>query len=214
MTISTTKINIGIISSSDLMRQGLQLLFEKTIHICTSYSSIEQVTRYKRDSIFFLYDPREDELNIRQQITTLKNHNKLSSIIILSSCTSPRFIWNILEQGANGFLCLHEQSWQRILLFLEDNHRETLCLSPTAQKALTELQHFDGIQLTEYQRQVIQLMLQQKTAPQIAQRLDKSLDAVYQVQRRIRDSFAVNNNSELVKKLVDLGVIDPVSRYY
>lgn len=211
MTVSTTKSNIIIVSPSDLIRQGLRLLFGQTIHNCRSYSSVDEVIYHKKDSIFFLYDPHENEFSIRQQITTLKNQNRYISVIIISSCTSPRFIWNLLEHGANGFLCLHEQSWQRILLFLEDNHRDILCLSPTAQKALVELKHFEGIQLTVYQRQIVELMLQRKTPPQIAQKLDKSLDAVYQVQRRIRDLFSVNNNSELLNKLVDLGLIDPIS---
>lgn len=208
MVTPTFSVNIIIVTPSDIIRRGLQSLFANTPYSCTSFNTIESIPFSSiHNVIVFLYDPHEDELTIKQQIIGLKNINRDIRVIVLSSRTNLRFIWNTLEQGANGFLCLHEQTAQRIMLFIQDNNPDVLCLSPTAQKALTMLRYYGDIQLTEYQREVINLMLQQKSASQIAKALHRNLDAVYQVQRRLRDFFSVSNNSDLVQKLTDLDFI-------
>ncbi len=134
---------------------------------------------------------------------------RMPKVIRLSACITPCWVHQAIHQGAKGYLYLGDTLLERLPQAVRDVLAGGLYLSPSASAALSEYQYFLPYvqRITAYHRQVIDQMAQYRPAGQIAVRLGRTTQAIYQVQRYLREQFEAETNGALLDRLAALGLI-------
>lgn len=138
-------------------------------------------------------------------LTTLRRQMPRAKLIVLAPEGYPIKVWQAIQQGVNGYLCMTDRLTERLPQLVQEIDTNRLYLSPSAQLALATVQHFRQQRLTNYQHEVLRLMLKQWTVTRIANDLGRSRQAIYQVQRYLREVFDATNNADLLHILTELG---------
>ena len=195
-----------IITPFDLIATAFQtLLADQNIStVCISDIS-EGPSNSFVPQIIFLDDASITE---NTQLEDIQKQYPNSKIVILSLTCQPLHVRKFIKAGAIGYLYLHDRLVPRLLLIVEDILNGGTYLSPTAQTALTSVRYYHELRLTDYQTDVLCLMIQHYTASQIADELGRSTGAIYQVQRILREIFVVETNSQLVKQVISLQLLE------
>lgn len=199
---------VAVISSSDLMRLALEnLLISHSCRVAI-YANIEQFRHSRFPAHFILlHNLSDNEALLKQQIAMLQLSSASVKVLVISSHCEPTFIWNLIQAGTSGILCLQDDLCQWIGIHLKNPQSSTLLLSPHAQSALGNVQYFQQLHLTDYQRQVLCLMRQCTSTQDIARHLNRSMGAIYQVQHLLRDLFEVSSNKELIAKIQAFSIV-------
>jgi hypothetical protein len=130
-------------------------------------------------------------------------------IIRISNCIAPCTVHAALARGTKGYLYLGDSLTDRLPQAVKDVLAGGVYLSPSASTALEEYRYFQSYltKITPYHRQVLDHMLEYRTAGQIAALLGRTTQAIYQVQRYLREQFEANSNGALLERLTALGVL-------
>jgi DNA-binding NarL/FixJ family response regulator len=201
--------HVLIITPSDLITTAFQTLLAAQDISTTCISNLSDNPANYLAQIIFLDDA------IIGAGTGLKRIQKKypnSKIVILSLACEPIHVWNMIEAGVSGYLYLRDRLVSRIPMILEDVLNGSPYLSPSAQAALTSIRYYRSQVLTTYQADVLRLMTKHWTANRIASELGRSMAAIYQVQKLLRETFDAETNSELVEKVVSLKLLEPSER--
>ena len=198
--------HVLIITPSDLIATAFQTLLtaQDISAVCTSDVSDSHVS-HPAPHIIFLDDALIATDNLLKR---LQKKYRNSKVIVLSLDCEPIHVWEMIEAGISGFIYLRDRLVSRIPLILEDVLNGSLYLSPSAQAALTSIRYYRSQDLTDYQADVLRLMIKHWTANRIASELGRSTAAIYQVQKFLRETFDAETNSELVQKVVSLKLVD------
>lgn len=131
-------------------------------------------------------------------------------VIRISNCIAPCTVHTALASGAKGYLYLGDSLIDRLPQAVRDVLAGGVYLSPSASTALEEYRYFESYlsKITPYHRQVLDHMLDYCTAGQIAALLGRTTQAIYQVQRYLREQFEASSNGALLERLTALGVLE------
>lgn len=192
-----------IATPSDLLEASLKsALVECRFSVTTAASANVIVTGETSADVVFLDDRLLDELTVEIILAYIN-----CPLILLSASCDALYVWQMVQAGASGYLYLQDRLLPRLRLTVEDVCSGGLYLSPSAQIALATIRHYREQHLTAYQRDVMRLMVKHWTAPRIARALGRKTDAIYQVQRYLRQVFDVQTNSELIQRAQSLNLI-------
>ena len=202
--------NVYVITSFDLIAVAFQSVLAAHHIPVTCLSSLDELDSGRSNpGVLFIEDTILCEgSRTCHQIQQVKKRFPRSKIVIISVTCDPSYVWQLVEAGVNGYLYTQDRLVPRIPLIIEDVSNGGLYLSPSAQTALASIRYYRDLHLTDYQLDVLRLMAEHKTAPQISKILKRTTGAIYQVQKTLREIFNVETNGELVQKILELNLLD------
>lgn len=195
--------HILILTPSDLLGAGMKHVLERN-HYRVSVHNEVTVTH---NATLIIVDACLMTDSIAHLLTKLQRESVNVPIVIMSDSCDEVDVWQAIQSGTKGFLCLRDHLVPMLPHIIADLVRGDFYLSPSAQTALATFQFYQNTTLTSYQQDVLRLMRKHWSAGRIAQDLGRSPAAIYQVQRYLRDLFDAENNGELLEFIARLEVL-------
>ncbi|MEQ8671753.1 MAG: hypothetical protein RLP44_01600 [Aggregatilineales bacterium] len=197
---------IGLLTASDLLTIAIKSTL-RNFHLVEIKLPVahDRGVRFTANDVLLLDD-------FALQASTMPSFiecNPDSKRVLLSHDPSPPFIQKTLTDGFQGYLYLGDTLADRLQQGIYDVMDGGRYLSPTASSALERLEYFSEVtrwQLTPYQQEVLKLMRDHWSTGQIAAHLNRKPNAIYQVQRLLRELFDAPTNSHLIHDLNELGL--------
>ncbi|HEX6224146.1 MAG TPA: response regulator transcription factor, partial [Chryseolinea sp.] len=153
-------------------------------------------------------DGTETSTNILQKYPEVK-------IIILTMHNSNNFILHMMDLGVHAFLLKNTEpdELEKAIYGVADKdfyHNElvaTVLRKSVNEKRMSQRPTFQSAELTEREKEILQLICQELTMKEIGQRLFLSENTVRNHRVNIMEKVGVNNIVGLVKYAYDVGVV-------
>jgi DNA-binding NarL/FixJ family response regulator len=139
-----------------------------------------------------------------------------SKQILLSGRCDPLYVQRVIARGFSGYLYLGDSLVDRLPQAVKDVAENGMYLSPSAAAALARIEHYEqNLQprLNAYHFEVLSLMEQHWHAGRIATHLGRTINAIYQVQRYLRNLFEVETTGELLERARTLGLLTGTNEF-
>lgn len=201
--------NILIADDHDLIRSGLSDIIKTIaddIHIILSTNGAETLTALTDNKIeMAILDidlPDQSGMDIAQIV---KDRNLANSIVIFTGVENPTFAHKaLLEIGVDAFILKSASINQTIstisaILSGEDVKSEQIKnLPPISTKIFSRQKHHDAPELSNREREILNLIINGYTSSQISDQLLISGNTVRKHRENINRKFGVSSPSELI----------------
>jgi DNA-binding NarL/FixJ family response regulator len=137
-------------------------------------------------------------------------------ILILSMYEDERFVYHLMENGANGYLLKNAEP-QEIRRAIMDVHEKGYYLNSFVNRILLKRSHArqkvipslnNEITLTDKEKEVLRFICMEYTAQEIAQKMDISARTVEAIKDRLMERFGSRNTAGLVFFAVKNNLVD------
>lgn len=180
-------IRVGIAEDQKIFRQGLENLlnsFSGIQVVCTAENGLELVEQLESaQPDVVLVDYRMPVLNGLETVRKIRETNQQLKILILSMYDDPEFVETTLESGANGYLSKDDdpEEIEKAILssvetgyYLNDKTSKILISKLMHQGKMSPKFEKDKIEFSPFELEVLQLICQEFTTLEIADRLCRS----------------------------------------
>ncbi len=214
----SSKIKVLIADDHQIVRDGLRSLLEKEPDlevIATAEdgrSTVKTVEALKPDVV--IMDVSMPELNGIEATRQLTHDAPGVKVIALSMHNDRRFVINMLKAGASGYLikdCAFKELTKAIQvvvrkgkIFLSPEISDVVVNNYVTGPAGPESLIYSA--LTPREREVLQLVCEGKTSPQIAASLFVSVKTVECHRSQVMHKLKINNLADLVKYAIQEGL--------
>ncbi len=157
--------------------------------------------------------PGKDGIEATKVISKLYPHIK---VVILSMYEDERFIYHLMENGANGYLLKNAEP-QEIRKAIVDVYEKGYYLNNFVNRILLKRAHAkqkiapslsNEISLSDRERDVLKYICMEFTAQEIAQKMDISPRTVEAIKDRLMERFGSKNTAGLVFFAVKNNLVD------
>ena len=138
--------------------------------------------------------PNFDVLTALGQLATLDPRLR---VIIITAQQDPQLVKAASEKGAAGYILKEEALSNLLPQAIRDVAAGRLWFSPRASQYLIRGATAQ-VDLSEYQRDILRLMVSGKAPEAIAADLGRSLSAIYSAQGQIREKLGVATNEQVI----------------
>ncbi len=159
-----------------------------------------------------IMDVSMPDLNGMEATRAIKSKAPAVKVLALSAHSNRKFVTNILEAGASGYL-LKNDATERLINAIRHVASDQSYLSPSIAKIVVE-SYVQGHPERESQqvlstreREVLQLLAEGKSVKQIASSLHISVKTAETHSRNIKLKLDIHNTSELIRWALKEGVI-------
>lgn len=207
-------MRVMLVDDQSIILDGLAALLEGDPDIevvgtaANGQDAVEAAIRLKPDVIVMdISMPIMDGIEATRQI---KKKLKKVQVLILSMYNRREFITEILAAGASGYV-LKNTNRKELLEAMHTVVKGRQYLAGEVQQTLYAVDGIDGpletksITLTKREREVITLITQQHTNPEIADMLNLSLSTVETHRKNILHKLGLHNGAGLVKYAMERG---------
>ncbi|MCL4296782.1 MAG: response regulator transcription factor [Anaerolineae bacterium] len=213
------KIKILLADDHTIVRKGIRSLLDSETDIEVvgeaedGREAVEKVERLSPDIV--LMDstmPILNGLEATRQISKRFPHVK---VLVLTMHTNEEYIFQFLQAGAAGYL-VKQAAPKELVSAIEAVHRGDYFLSPAISKTMIEeyIRHVKTInkddpyeQLTDREREVLQLIVEGFSNREIAERLHISLKTAGVHRINLMHKLNIHNVTELTKFAIRKGII-------
>lgn len=207
------KIRIGIVDDHPVVIQGLKTLFDQNdnfdvVAAFTEGKKIIDYVKLERLDIVLLDIalPDGNGVDICREIKKVSSD---TGVIFISNRTDRTIILQSIKNGANGYL-LKNSSMEELMDSINNVVNGRFVLSREVEKIISkpspsELQEIP--RLTNREIEVLQLMAEGKTSPEIAKVLFLSSLTVVTHRRNILQKFNAKNSFDVIRMAKDYGII-------
>lgn len=201
-------ISILIIDDHPLVSDGIgtmlkDVTFVQVVGACkTAREAIHFLAAYRPDII--LLDINLPDMDGLQLCDTIRETNRQSKIVVLTSANEAGLISQLLKKGANGYL-LKNMERSELLTAIETVLVGKVFLSKAANEKLLEQFHTlnDAVAqapiLTRREKEILLLLQEGFTGPQIADKLFLSQYTVETHRKNLMQKLNANNTQLLLK---------------
>jgi DNA-binding NarL/FixJ family response regulator len=157
--------------------------------------------------------PKKDGVETTKVLSRLHPETK---VIVLTMFEDERFVAHLMENGAHGYILKDAEPGEirKAILEVKANgfylspfvNRVLLRKSHAKTKGLPSLEH--GVQVSDKEKEVIQLICQEFTAAEIAQKMEISPRTVEAIKDRLMERFGTRNTAGLVFFAVKNNLVD------
>ncbi len=214
-----TIINVLIADDHKIFRDGIRSLLarEKDIHVVADVSNgselLETVKEHQVDVVIMDIDMGEP--NGVETTRLLKQDHPHISVLILSMLGVHEFVLQALENGATGYL-LKNAGKDEVLTAIRCISKGDSYFSREVSAILIEAlhnprsdrRHSSKIPISAREAEVLKLIAQEYSNPEIAQKLFISIRTVDTHRRNLLEKIGVKNTAGLVKYAISKGLID------
>lgn len=212
-------VSISVLLADDhkLIRQGLRSLLESNSRmriVGEANSGRETVElNQKLAPAVIVMDVEMPDLNGIEATRQIIKQNKNAKIIALSMHTDRKYVAQMLEAGAKGYLpkdCALEEL-EKAILTVADNRTY---LSPRVADVvvkdyvvhLSAKEALENIELSSREKEVLQLLSEGKTTKEIAYVLHVSAKTVESHRKNIMEKLGIHSIAELTKYAIRRGI--------
>ena len=215
------KIRILIADDHTIVRQGLSRLLEeqpdlKVVGEATDgQKTVEQALDLKPDVLIMdIAMPRMNGIEAAKRIRKLLPKTK---ILILSMYSHEHYIHQLMEAGVSGYL-LKDDSGRDIIKAIHAALKDETSLNPAISKVLVESYRSPGKgisrsdrygQLTNREREVLQLIAEGHSTRQIADMLFVSISTIKSHRAHLMEKLNIDSSVKLIHFAIQLGLVDP-----
>jgi DNA-binding NarL/FixJ family response regulator len=210
-------VKILLADDHTIIRQGLRSLLEKQPDIEVvgevgdGRKAIESVRELAPDIVIMdITMPNLNGIDATRKIIEGRGGTK---VIALSMHSSRRFVTEMLKAGASGYIlkeCLFDELVEAIKTVLNGgiylSPRITGVVVDDYVKRLSTKYQPEAPDLTEREREVLQLLAEGKSTKQVALQLHVSAKTVESNRRNIMDKLGIHNVAELTKYAIREGL--------
>lgn len=212
-------IRILLADDHSLLRQSLRVLLEMEPDLAVvgeagdGLETLDQVEALAPDVV--LMDIAMPHLNGLEATRRLNKKCPEAKVIILSMHGDDQYIGQALRAGASGYL-LKDASKEELLLAIRSVHQGGSYLSPRLSKKLIDdfLRLSDPAApnpyhdlLTDREREILQLMAENRSSPEIGRILSISPKTVRNHRANIMEKLGLHSQSDVVKYALRQGLI-------
>lgn len=215
-------IKILIADDHKMFRDGLKSLLEKEINIeiAGEAENGQEVLDFLKDHAVnvVLMDIDMDEMNGFKATQELKKHFPKTQVLVLSMHSETSYIITMLDAGATGYILKNagrDEMIRAINVVAEGN---TYYSSKVSNKIIEQLSakkkakkissSIEDMPLTDREIEVLHLISEEYSNPEIAKKLFISIRTVDTHRRNLLDKIGVKNTVGLVKYAIKKGLID------
>jgi DNA-binding NarL/FixJ family response regulator len=215
-------IKILIADDHQMFRDGLKSLLEKesNIEIVGEAENGQEVLDFVKDHEvnLVLMDINMDGMNGIEATQQLKKNHPNTQVLVLSMHSETSYILTMLDAGAKGYILKNagrDEMIRAIKVVAEGN---TYYSSQVSNKIIEQLSakkkvkklssSIQDMPLTEREIEVLLLISQEYSNPEIAEKLFISIRTVDTHRRNLLDKLGVKNTAGLVKYAIKKGLID------
>lgn len=213
-------INVAIADDHKIFRKGVILSLRPFTNIKFIFEAengvdlLEGLTREKPDIVLMdLRMPVKDGIETTKAISKLYPQIK---VIVLSMYEDERFVFHLMENGANGYLLKNAEP-QEIRRAIMDVYEKGFYLNNFVNRILLKRSHArqkvipslnSEVTLSEKEKDVLRFICMEFTASEIAQKMEISARTVEAIKDRLMDRFGSKNTAGLVFFAVRNHLID------
>lgn len=210
-------ISVLIVDDHQLMRQGLVALLEEQDDLDvvgeadSGRAAVELARQHKPDVIVLDIDMKDlNGIDAAKQI--LSSHPDIR-ILALTMHSDQQYITGMLDAGAMGFLP-KDSAFEELTRGIHSLARGDMYLSPTVtgtvlkdyRERSEERRQGQHSQLTDREREVLQLVAEGLSSKEIASRLEISTNTVIRHRQNIMESLGLRTIAELTKYAIRQGL--------
>jgi DNA-binding NarL/FixJ family response regulator len=202
-------INLLIYEDNPQLREGLTMLIDGTdgFNVMASFKNcnnvVEQVEAFDPDVI--LMDIDMPGTNGIEGLKLIRQRNQKAKVLMLTVFDDNKNVFEALKNGANGYI-LKKTPPQKLLEYIQE--ASTGGAPMTASIATQVLQmfaslnnnHNDQYNLSEREKEVLQLLVNGYSYKMIASEMFIAIDTVRSHIKKIYEKLQVNSKSEAVAK--------------
>jgi DNA-binding NarL/FixJ family response regulator len=207
-TQSTTRVIL--VDDHNLVRSGLAALlrrdgrFDVVGEATDGIEALKKIQEIKCDLLIIdLAMPRLGGIAVIEEI---RRHNKGIRILVLSMYDDAQFVARAIKNGANGYLLKHAMDGELFDAIEQVLAGDEFISDSVDAEALVEFT-FDDYELTTREKEVLQLIAEGMTNPEIADALFISPHTVTRHRANLMKKLNVHNRVELVKVANSRGLI-------
>ncbi len=199
-------IRVQIADDHDVVVQGVTSILEAEPDISvvgppiTSGDDLLDKIREASPDVLLL-DVKMPDFDV---LTTLGHLNDLAPrmrTIVVTAHQDPQLVKAAAEKGAAGYILKEEALSSLLPLAVRGVADGSLWFSPRSTQHLMQ-GHDRETDLSEYQRDVLRLMVRGETPQEIARALQRSVSAIYSAQSQIRDKLGVETNEQAIVTVI------------
>ncbi len=203
-------IKLVIVSTNDLIRNGIQMLIHDTgsievVHVCTTLFEGEEYLKKNRVKVLLLDDMLPGYLSPIQAITELNNIQPTLQIIILSDLLSEHYVQRLIHAGVSGFIYKEDQLEDTLVAGIKSAAAGYLYLSPQA--SALPYGRSRNKDLNRSDLEVLHLIAKGYTNQEIAARMDLTDRSVYRIRQKLREYLDVRTNEQMVEAAIRRGLL-------
>ena len=211
----TTKIIIA--DDHKIIREGLKALLEKeekfevVAEAQNGLATVRLAQKLKPDIV--IMDIGMPDMNGIEATREIVSANKNIKVVALSMHSDRRFVLQMLQAGASGYL-LKESAFEELVMSLEAVASGQQYLSPkVTDVVIKEYLHSTGKNegtvfkmLSAREREVLQLLAEGKSTKQIAAALNVSVKTVETHRQQVMEKLDIHSIAELTKYAIQEGI--------
>jgi len=207
-----------IVDDHQLVREGIQLMLSATDQIevigeaINGKEALAQIEEHDLDVI--LLDLNMPEMNGIDACKAIKKIQPELKIIILSMISERKLVQKLMNYGANGYL-LKNSGQEEIIHAIKEVHAGNnhfdpeildMMLYPDKHKAVKDENLHPS--LSRREKEILQLIIDEKTTGEIAKKLFISFGTVESHRRNMISKLGVRNTAGLVSAAYKYGIVD------
>ena len=178
--------------------------------------AVEETERLKPDLVVMdIAMPELNGVDAARKILSAENTHR-PTLLVLSSYSDPEFVTEVLRVGASGYV-LKSAAFDELVSAIKTVTSGKIYLSPEIAGVLVDVHVRDAPQggsettaasddLTERERQVVQLFAEGNDAKKIASMLELSPKTVHAMRNKIMAKLDINSVAELTKYAIRNGL--------
>lgn len=213
-------ITLAIADDYKIFRDGLKLCFNADENLKVLFEAdngedlIKELANQQPDIIIMdlnmpLLDGMEATKIIRKKYETIK-------ILVVTMYDNDKFIIHLMENGANGYLLKNadpKEIIKAIYIVYENGYYFNDLVNKALLKKLVIKNNLKpsfnhNIELTEREQEVLKMICEEKTTPEIGKEIFLSPRSVEGIRQRLIEKVGVRNTAGLVMFAVKNGLVD------
>ena len=217
--MTQTTIKLALVDDHTLFRQGIKLLLESipdvtlVLEASNGKEFIDNIESASPDIV--LLDLDMPEMNGIETAKALRGQGSEMGIIILTMYDDEQMIAHLMELGANGYL-LKDTSQDELEKAIKSVYHTKFYFNDFVSKALltgvkakrkSEPRIGTNIDLTRRESEVLQLICEELTTQEMADKLFISPRTVEGHRQNLIEKFGVKNTAGLIIRAIKLGFV-------
>lgn len=195
-------IGVQIVDDHDVVIEGLSSILQNEPgielikpHLQTAKNLVNELLKSQPDVL--LLDVRMPEFDILEALTSLRTALPNMRVIVVTAHQDPQLVKAAAKKGAAGYILKEEALSNLLPMAVREVAGGNRWFSPKSSHRLLNAETpYTG--LSEYQLDVLRMMVQGKTPNSIALSLNKSVAAVYSAQNQIREKLSLETNEQAI----------------
>ncbi len=207
-----TCIRILIVEANVVLRDGIRVVLERTVLPRSSVEGAETLpdeSQLGDMTILYLSDSQYAPTPYAALIRKLRAALPTLKIVVLSERMNAPFVKQTIQNGAHGFIYMRDDMELCLSYSVSTLCRDLRYFSPKVAELLaTEVTFVASGDLTNMDKQILQMIAQDFTVQQIAQQLGVSDRSVYRSKAKIREVLNIQNSDNIVDAARRQGLLE------